>query len=130
MLSLIQFLRAVFERKAKKCEKNVKFTPFGAMSRTPRGYLGHKFGMPGCPIVNRRYMPKFIKNLKFSKRSASEKNEFIAANKFRVLKITHFVTNSPVMILINASKKMRENKNKTLYKSNYQSPQDQITVSK
>ena len=84
-------------QKPKKCEKNVKFTPFGAVSRTPRGYLGHKFSMPGCAIVIRRYMPNFIeilqavlRNLKCSKRSASEKNELIAAivprNKFRVLK--------------------------------------------
>ena len=66
VLSLIQFLRAVFEQKAKKTNKvrkNVKFTPFG---------------MPGCPIVIRWYMQssakscgQFLRNLKLLKRSAS-----------------------------------------------------------
>ena len=38
VLSLIQFLRAVYEKNAKnqkKCEKNVKHTPVGVMPRTP-----------------------------------------------------------------------------------------------
>ncbi len=61
------------EKKAKnrKSAKNVKYTPFGVMSRTPRGYLGHKFGVPGCPIFIRRYMQIFTKIL----RAVSEKFE-------------------------------------------------------
>ncbi len=31
------------------------------MSRTPRRYLGHKFGMPGCPIFIRRHMQSLVK---------------------------------------------------------------------
>ena len=66
-LSLIQFLRAVFEKKAKnqkKMRKKRQIYPIGAMSQTPRGYYGHKFGIHGCPIVIRRYMPSFIKILR------------------------------------------------------------------
>ena len=65
------------------------------MSRAPRGYLVHKFGMPGCPIIIRRYMQNFIKIRfweiwSFPKGRHRKKKEFIAAivlrNKFRVLK--------------------------------------------
>ena len=62
-------------QKPKKCEKTVKNSLFLG---SPRGYLGHKFGLPGCPIVITRCMPSFNKilravfdKIKFSKRSAS-----------------------------------------------------------
>ena len=60
-MSLIQFLRAVIE---KKTEKTSNLHPFWGYVPDLRGYLGHEFGMPGCPIAIRRYMPNFIKILR------------------------------------------------------------------
>ena len=80
-------------QKPKKSEKNC----FWGYVPEPRGYLGHEFGMPGCPIVIRRYMQKLIKILRavfekfevFQKVGIEKKRIYrwnSTRNKFRVLK--------------------------------------------
>ena len=63
-MSFSEIVLAVFEKNAKNrksSKKDVKFTLFGAISRTPQGYLGYKIGITECPIVIRRYMQSLVK---------------------------------------------------------------------
>ena len=75
-MSFSQILRAVFEKNAenrKSAKKDVKFTLFGAMSRTPQGYLGHKLGIAECPIVIRRHVQSLVKIVRAVFEKSSEK---------------------------------------------------------
>ena len=88
-------------RKQKKCERNVKFTPFGSMSRTFRGYLGHKLVCPDAQLsIEGRY--KVIKFLRQGFEKSEEQKKvtlyfysyhiyqlpaIVLQNKFRALKI-------------------------------------------
>ena len=87
-MSFSQIVRAVFEKKAKNRKsgkKDVKFTLFWAMSRTPQGYLGHKFGIAECPIVSTGSFREITKKAVFRKKMRKNVTNSILKVFFRVL---------------------------------------------